>query len=143
MLFISLENFFISPFHLIVLKRHLNFCPDFLFMQQNGLIRKLRFVSKLMTPQTVKKESTIHILPNTSRRKCNQTMELCQFIEYVMRNTFLKNSYLKSGGETSPRTVLKKPKLGIFLDQHSEHLYSLFLLYVQVESQQNISKLRC
>ena len=60
--------------------------------------------------------------------------ELCQFIKYVMRNTFLKNSYLKSGGETSPRTVLKKSKLGIFLDQHSEHLYSLFLLYVKVEN---------
>ena len=57
------------------------------------------------------------------------------------RNIFLEKSYTKYGGETSPRQFFKKSKLSIFLDQQSEHLYSLFLLYVRVEDYQNILKL--
>ena len=58
-----------------------------------------------------------------------------------MRNIFLENSYTKSGREASPRSLYKK--LSISLDQQSEMLHSLYLLYVQVEVCQNKSKLKC
>ena len=35
--------------------------------------------------------TTIHILPNISESKDNQTMKLGQLIEYNKRNNFLKN----------------------------------------------------
>ena len=58
---------------------------SFLVMQKNGMIRKLRLISKCMT-QII----TIHILPNISRSKDNQTVKFGQFIEYNMRNIFLQ-----------------------------------------------------
>ena len=59
----------------------------------------------------------IHILPNNSRSKDNQTMKFGQLIECNMRNIFLENSYTKYGGETSPRPFSEKLKLSISLDQ--------------------------
>ena len=44
----------------------------------------------------------LHILPNISRSKGNQTMKFGQLIECNMRNIFLEKSYTKCGGETSP-----------------------------------------
>ena len=70
-------------------------------------------------------------------------MKFCQFVEYKMRNIFLEKSYRKCGAETIPRPFSKKSKLSISLDQQSQMLYSFFLLYVQGELYQNISKLRC
>ena len=70
-------------------------------------------------------------------------MKFCQFVEYKVRNIFLKKSYRKRGAETIPRPFSKKSKLSISLDQQSQMLYSLFLLYVQGELYQNISELRC
>ena len=61
-----------------------------------------------------------------------------------MRSIFLEKSYTKCGGEFGPRPFYQKPKLSISLDQHSEMLLGLFLLYVPVEVYQNILlKLRC
>ena len=68
--------------------------PDFFFFFKNGLIKRL-------TQQQI---STIHILPNISRSKGNQTIKLCQFIEYKMRN-ILEKSYGKRGEETSPKPI--------------------------------------
>ena len=56
-----------------------------------------------------------------------------------MRNIFLEKSYTKYGGEASPQPF----DLGISLDQQSEMLQSLFLLYVQIKVYQNILKGRC
>ena len=70
-------------------------------------------------------------------------MKFGQLIQYNMRNIFPKKSYTKSGGEASPRTLHKKSKLSISLDQQPEMLKSLFLLYVQVPVYQNILKLMC
>ena len=46
-----------------------------------------------------------------------------------------------SGRETSPRPFSIKSKLSTSLDQQSEILYSLHLLYVQMENYQNMLKL--
>ena len=46
--------------------------------------------------------TVIHILPNISRSKGNQTMKFGQLIECSMRNIFLEKLYTKCGRETSP-----------------------------------------
>ena len=71
----------------------------------------------------------IHILAYISRSKGNQTMKFGRLIECNMKNIFLEKSYTKYGGETSPRPFSEKLKLRISLDQESEVLYSLLLLY--------------
>ena len=69
-----------------------------------------------MTSQPGKQIITIHTLPNISRIKGSQTMQFGQLIEYDRRNTFLKKSHAKCGGETIPRPFSKKPKLSVSLD---------------------------
>ena len=60
----------------------------------------------------------MHMLPNISRSKGNQTMKFGQLVKYIMRNIFLKISYTKCGGETIPGLFSKKKsKLTISLDQ--------------------------
>ena len=51
--------------------------------------------------------------------------------------------HTKWGGKGSPDPFYIKSKLSISLDQHSELLWSLFLLHDQVEVYQNILELRC
>ena len=71
-----------------------------------------------MTSQPGKQLIAMHILPNISRSKSNQTTKFGQLIEYNMRNIFLEKSYTKCGEETISHPFLsKKPKLSIFLDQ--------------------------
>ena len=50
-----------------------------------------------MTSHTGKQRDAIHILPNISRSKGNQTMKFDQLIECNMRNIFLEKSYTKHG----------------------------------------------
>ena len=57
-----------------------------------------------------------HTLPNISRSKGNQTMELGHLIEYNTRNVFLWKSYTKYSGETIPRPFSRNSKLSISLD---------------------------
>ena len=59
----------------------------------------------------------IHILPDISRSKGNQTIRFGQLVECNMTNIFLEKSYTKCGGETSPRPFSEKLKLSISLDQ--------------------------
>ena len=91
-------------------------------MQKNGLIRKIRLISKFLTSQYGKQTIAIHILPNISRSKGNQTMKFAQLIEYNMRNIFLNKLYTIYCGEASSTPFHKKPKLNISLDQQSEML---------------------
>ena len=69
-----------------------------------------------MTSQPGKQTIAIHILPNISRSKSNQTMKFGQLIECNMRNIFLEKSYTKCGGETIPRLFSIKSKLSLSLD---------------------------
>ena len=70
-----------------------------------------------MTSQPGYQTIAIHILPNISRRKENQTMKFGQLIEYSNRNFFLEKSNKKCGRKTSPRRFSGKLKLSISLDQ--------------------------
>ena len=67
------------------------------------MIRKLRLLSKLMTSKPGKQTIAIHILPNTSRSKGNQTMIFGQLIEHIMRTIFLEKSYAKNVVGKPPR----------------------------------------
>ena len=96
-----------------------------------------------MTSEPRKETITLHILPNISRTKGNQTRKFGQLIEYNMRNIFLEKLYTECGGETKPKSLSEKSKLSKSLGHQSKVLHSLFLLYVQVEGCQNIWKLRC
>ena len=91
-------------------------------MWKNGLIRKIKLISKFVTSQPGSQTIAIHILMNISRIKRNQ----------AMRNIFLEKSYTKCGGETIARPFSKKTKLSISLDQQSKVLYSFFLLYAKL-----------
>ena len=70
-----------------------------------------------MTSQPGKQTIAIHILPNISRSKGNQTMKFGQLIDYNIRNIFLEKSYTKCGGETIARPFSEKLTLNINLDQ--------------------------
>ena len=76
-------------------------------MQKNGLIRKLRSILKFMTSQPGQQTNAMHILPNISRGKGNQTMKFGQLLQYNMRNIFVEKSYTTCGGEIIPRPFLK------------------------------------
>ena len=125
---------FISPQKLFLFSRYLSFCLDFLVMQQNGLIRKIRLVSNFITSQLAKQTIAIHILSNISRSNSNQTMKFGQIIECNMRNIFLEKLCTKCGGETSSRPFSEKLKLSISQNQQSRVLYSLFLLYAKLRA---------
>ena len=128
----------ISPQKLFLFSRYLSFCLDFLVLQQNGLIRKIRLISIFhdITAWLV----AIHLSPNISRSIGNHTLNFGQLIEYNMRNIFLEKSYIKCGRETSSRLFSGKLNLSISLDQQSKVLYSLFLLYPKYR---NILKPSC
>ena len=76
---------------------------------------------------------TIHILTNISRSNDNQRMKPSQLVELNLRNfemsLFLEKSYTKCIEETILRPFSKKSKLSISLDQYSEVLFILFLLF--------------
>ena len=71
------------------------FCPDFLVMRINGLLKKLTLVSKFMTSQPRQQIITIHILLNIPRSEDNQAMKYGQLIEDNTRNLFLEKLYRK------------------------------------------------
>ena len=61
-----------------------------------------------MTAQPGEQTIVIHILPNISRSKGNQTLAFGQLIECNMRNIFLERSFTKYGVATSPRPFSEK-----------------------------------
>ena len=69
-----------------------------------------------MTSQPGYQTIAIHILPNISRSKGNQTMKLDQLIEYNMKNIFVEKSHAKYAGKIIPKPLSKKPKFSISLD---------------------------
>ena len=87
-----------------------------------------------MTSQPGKQTIAIHIYPNISRSKGNQTMEFGELIECNMWNIFLEKSYTKYAEEIIPRPFSKMSKLIISLDQLPKVLYSLFLFYANLRA---------
>ena len=80
-------------------------------MSRNGLIKKIRLISKFMMSQLGKQTIAIHKLPNISRGKGNQTMKFAQLIKCNIINIFLENHTQKCGGETLLKPFSKKIKI--------------------------------
>ena len=59
-------------------------------MQENGLLRKLRLISKFITSQTGLQTITIQILPDISIDIRNQKIKFSQPIKYNVRKFFLE-----------------------------------------------------
>ena len=75
---------------LVVLKIF-KFFLDILVMKRKELkIRKIWLISKFMTSQPGKQTITMHILPNISRSKGNQTTKFGSLIQYIKRNILQK-----------------------------------------------------
>ena len=68
-----------------------------------------------MTSQPGLQTIAIHILPNISQSKGNQTMKFGQLIEYNKRNIFLQKLCGKRGRKTSPIPLFDVIKFGINL----------------------------
>ena len=73
--------------------------------RENGLIRKIRLTSKIMTPQPGQPTITIHILSNFSQSKTNQTMKLRKLMKYNKRKSYLQKLFRTKGRETSSRPL--------------------------------------
>ena len=58
-------------------------------MQENGLKKKLRLISKFLTTQTEQHIIAIEMFSITSRSKGNQAMKFGQLIKDKVRNIFL------------------------------------------------------
>ena len=58
-----------------------------------------------MTSQPGKQAIAIHILPNVSRSKGNQSVKHSQLLEYNMINIFLEKSFTKCGGGNYSQTL--------------------------------------
>ena len=67
---------------------------------------------------------TMHILPNISRGKDNQTTKFALLIEYNMRNIFFWKNYTQNVVEK----LVSDPFLKIYLDQMSEILDSFYCM---------------
>ena len=66
-----------------------------------------------------KQTIAVHILPNISRSKGNQTIKFGQLIDHNISNIFFEKSHTKCGGVTTPIPFSKKSKFSIFLDKYS------------------------
>ena len=83
-------------------------CLSWLFghVEKKDLIRKIRLISKFMTSQTGSQTNTIHILPNISRSKGNETMKFDQVIVYRNRKVFFKNNTENEARRLLPDIIL-------------------------------------
>ena len=70
-----------------------------------------------MTSQPGQQTIAIHILTNILTSKGNREMKLGHLIESNMRKIFLEKLYTKCGGEAISRSISKKSKLSISVDQ--------------------------
>ena len=66
------------------------FVTTFWSCRENGLIRKIRLISKFMASQPGLQTIAKHILLNISQSKGNQTTKFGQLIEYNKINIFLQ-----------------------------------------------------
>ena len=109
------NDFYFIPESFFILKIFkLQSWLSFLVMKKNGLIRRIRLLSKFMTSHLVNKQMQ-HVFRNISSKKGNQTTKFSQLIECNMGNIFLEISYTKCGGETISNSLSEWSKLSISL----------------------------
>ena len=75
---------------LFVLKTFKFLSQVFGHVGKNGLMRKIRLTSKLMTSQPGSQTIAVHILRDISQSEGNQNMKFGQLVEYSKRSIFLQ-----------------------------------------------------
>ena len=101
-----MENAFYFILKALFVFKIFKFLPWFFWScRKKGLIWEITLTSKFVTSQPGQQTITMHILPNISRSKGNQTMKLGQLLEYNKRNIFLQKLCRKSGRKTSSRPL--------------------------------------
>ena len=81
--------------------------PGLSYHVEKRLDKKGHVVSKLMTSQPGQQTIAIHILPNVSRSKNNQTIKVGHLIEYNMRNILFKSHSQNVAENLFPDSFLK------------------------------------
>ena len=108
--------------------------------------RKIRLISKFMTSQPGKQYTywaiAIHILPNISRSKNNQTMKFAQLIDITWEALLLKN-HIKSVVEKLFSDIFLKNQNCAYLWINSLSFMQFLFILCQVEAYRNILKLSC
>ena len=89
----------------------LDFFLDFLVMQKNDLIRKIKLISKFIKSQLGKQSIAVNILPNISAHKGNRTIKFGQLIEYNIEIFFFEQSYTKKVEKLLPDSFLENQNL--------------------------------
>ena len=125
-LFKIMSNVFISSQKLFSFLRYLDFRPEFLIHAGKRLDERAKANFKLYDITDWETNNyNKHIAQHL--KKCWQPeSEICQLIEYNMRNIFLENHTQGVVEKLIPDALMKKLKLSISLDQHFSMLYSLF-----------------
>ena len=101
----KMKNAFDFILKLFLFLRYLHFCLDFMVIR-NGLIRRFRLISYFIMSQAGQQTVIIHILPNISASKDNQSMKLSQLIEYIVRKIFSQNYAENEVGTLGPDPFL-------------------------------------
>ena len=65
---------------------------SFFIMWESGLMRKLRIIPNFIWSHTGRQVLAIHVLPNISRSKVNQTMKLGRLTQYITPEIFFLKS---------------------------------------------------
>ena len=100
-----MKNAFYFILKTLIFLKIFNFALTFSSCRKTTWLERL--ISKFMTSQTGQQLIAIHILPNISRSKGNQTMKLGYLIEYNIRKLFPSKSYTKCSKGTIPRPFSK------------------------------------
>ena len=100
---------------------------------------------KICDVTNLKQTIAIHVLPNISRSKSNQTMIFGQLIEYKMRNIFLENhtQNVMKKQTPFPKSYLKKIKIERICGSIVQSFIQLNLIVCQFEGYRNLLKLSC
>ena len=112
--------------------RYLNFCLDFLVLYKNDLIRKVRFISRFMSQQTIQCSYS----PISQDLKAIRQWNFVSSYNIAWGTFLLKNhvekSYTQCVGETIPRSFSEKSKLTVYLWINSLKFYTVWFNWMHI-----------
>ena len=85
-----MKNAFYFTVKAVFVLKIFKFLPWFFGHIEKRLDQKDKANFKILTPQSGQQTITVHILPNMSRNKGNQTINFGQLIKHNIRNIFLE-----------------------------------------------------
>ena len=102
-------------------------------MLKDSFIIKIRLIQKIVASERGEQPIVIHILTIISRSKDNKAMKFSQLICGNRKRFFLKNQTQNAVATLFTDRFFKYQNRAS-LDQYSEVLYSLFLIYVELRT---------